>query len=135
MTNSSLLYIAFNNYYNRGLSSLKNKELELARLNILSAAEMLYKISKQTHGKTKKKRIQKANELCELANEIQKMQTNTTNTTISDDIDETDKLSKLIVPESNSLTLEESLELLNSLEGLQNVKEQVSDLTVIVLLL
>lgn len=128
MTNSSLLYIAFNNYYNRGLSSLKNKELELARLNILSAAEMLYKISKQTHGKAKKKRIQKANELCELANEIQKMQTNTTNTTISDDIDETDKLSKLIVPESNSLTLEESLKLLNSLEGLQNVKEQVSDL-------
>lgn len=128
MTNSSLLYIAFNNYYNRGLSSLKNKELELARLNILSAAEMLYKISKQTHGKAKKKRIQKANELCELANEIQKMQTNTNNTTISDDIDESDKLSELIVPESNSLTLEESLKLLNSLEGLQNVKEQVSDL-------
>ena len=66
MNDSRLLYEAFNAYYERGMNALKNNNLEVARRNILAAAETLLKLAKESSGELKNERVKRAEELNEL---------------------------------------------------------------------
>lgn len=129
MNDSRLLYEAFNAYYERGMNALKNNNLEVARRNILAAAETLLKLAKESSGELKNKRVKRAEELNELATKIEEkakiikkqVSFNTNDSGIENN-------SSIKVVENDSTSIEDAINSLESLEGLKEVKTQVSDL-------
>jgi len=128
MSDSRLLYDAFNIYYEKGMEALRDRNVLVAKRNILAASETLLKLAKESEGELKKQRIKRADELAELASkldvyvEVAKSDQNGSNKE-SEDIIFTGKI------ENNSATtLEDALNELSSLEGLETVKQQVSDM-------
>ena len=129
MNDSRLLYEAFNAYYERGMNALKNNNLEVARRNILAAAETLLKLAKESSGELKNKRVIRAEELNELATKIEEkakiikkqVSFNTNDSGIENN-------SSIKVVENDSTSIEDAINSLESLEGLKEVKTQVSDL-------
>ena len=69
-----LLFDAFEIYYERGISALQKNEYAVARRNILASAETLLKIAKESSGSVKVQRLKRANELYDLANQIEQKQ-------------------------------------------------------------
>ena len=125
MKDYRLLYDSFNIYYNKGFKAFKENNLNVAKRNFLLAAETLLKLAKDSNEAIKIKRVKRAEELVELAQRIDTKQINLPNLDASS-IDNSS--SKVVLDENVSVTLEEAINELNSLEGLHRVKEQVSDL-------
>ena len=74
MADTRLLFDAFEIYYDRGISALKDSDYGVARRNILASAETLLKIAKDSDGVVKAQRLKRANELYSLANKIEEKQ-------------------------------------------------------------
>lgn len=74
MEDNRLLSDAFNIYYEKGIEALRNDNLTVARRNILAAAETLLKLAKNSTGEVKVKRVERAEELKNLADKIQRKQ-------------------------------------------------------------
>lgn len=127
MNDSRLLYDAFNIYYERGMSALQENRLDIARRNILAAAETLLKLARESSGELRAKRIKRAEELGDLASKIEGKQ-KVIEPIPKDTNMKTPEFAPVVVKEAPKITLEEALESLMSLEGLNEVKEQVSDL-------
>ena len=125
MKDSRLLYDTFNIYYNRGIEALKEKNYELARKNFLSASETLLKLAKESTGELKVKRINRAEELVELASKIEenikvKGKRSYSKVNFKEKRDDSDDeslefASNVTVIENDDKTLDECLEELNSL--------------------
>lgn len=137
MKDSRLLYDTFNIYYNRGIEALKDKNYPLAKKNILSASETLYKLAKESTGELRRKRMARAEELIELATKIEeniKIEGKRPSTQRSkfeskkDNEEDLEFASNVTVIENDNKTLKECLDELNNLEGLKKVKDQVQDL-------
>jgi SpoVK/Ycf46/Vps4 family AAA+-type ATPase len=71
MENGQFLNDAFNIYYNQGMDALKQSNLDTARRNFLLASETLLKLAKISIGNIKHQRIQRAEELFKLADDIE----------------------------------------------------------------
>ena len=130
MEDSRLLYDAFNIYYERGIDSLKANNLDMARRNILAAAETLLKLAKKSTGALKAQRIKRADELSALAEQIEvKIKTKPIITDNGDKHEENDEgFSNVTISNTEPVSVEKAIANLNALEGLKEVKEQVSDL-------
>ena len=74
VADNRILYNAFNIYYEKGMDALKRNQYEIARRNILASSETLYKIAKDSQGELKNQRLRRADELYQLASEIEKKQ-------------------------------------------------------------
>lgn len=120
MEDNRLLIDAFDHYYEKGISALSKKDLDVARRNFLSAAETLLKIAKNSDGALKVQRLKRANELYELAGKIEDK-----NVVVSTADNTSEAGSVLTVSPIENKTLEESLTELSNLIGLRSVKEQV----------
>ena len=68
------LFEVFENYCARGFSALERSEYEEARRNILAAAETILKLTEDSVGTEKARRLQKATELYAVANKIAQKQ-------------------------------------------------------------
>lgn len=129
MNDSRLLYEAFNAYYERGMNALKNNNLEVARRNILAAAETLLKLAKESSGELKNKRVKRAEELNELATKIEeKAKIIKKQVSFNANDSGIENNSSIKVVENDSTSIEDAINSLESLEGLKEVKTQVSDL-------
>lgn len=124
MTDTRLLYDAFNIYYNKGMDALKEDNYSMAKRNILAAAETLLKLAKNSTGTLKAERVKRAEELNGLVSKIEDKEKCVP--LISDDAFNCE--SNLIEHKYNVASIEDSFRELYSLEGLNEVKEQVSDL-------
>jgi SpoVK/Ycf46/Vps4 family AAA+-type ATPase len=123
MENTRLLYDAFNIYYEKGIAELEKKNFELAKRNILLAAETLLKLAKVSEGTLRSQRLKRATDLMELAQKISmNQQKKPTNSATENDIEWTVEGSEI-----EKISLEESLDRLNSLIGLSSVKTQIKD--------
>lgn len=130
MSDSRLLYDAFNIYYERGMNALSDKNFDVARRNILAAAETLLKLAKESNGQLRNQRIKRAEELNELASKIEtKIKLICLNDDAKHSIGQTnEKPSALNALSGDKVSIDEAIVALKSLEGLESVKEQVSDL-------
>lgn len=129
MEDSRLLYDAFNIYYDRGMEALKEGNLDMARRNILAAAETLLKLAKDSTGELRNKRIKRADELSDLASKIEEKEKNIKAQPAWDSsAKEEIEITPVKVVANEKVSLEDALKSLNELEGLKEVKEQVSDL-------
>ena len=72
MTNTRLLYDAYNIYYAKGMEALTNKKYSVAARNLYSASETLLKLAKESEGELKKIRGQRADEIYQLAQQVEK---------------------------------------------------------------
>jgi SpoVK/Ycf46/Vps4 family AAA+-type ATPase len=72
MDNGQFLSDTFNIYYNNAIEALQNLKLEIAKRNFLLASETLLKLAKISIGTIKNQRIQRAEELFKLANDVEK---------------------------------------------------------------
>ena len=125
MSDSRLLYDAFNIYYEKGMEALRENNYEVAKRNIYSAAESLLKLAKLSQGTLKTQRLKRASELTDLANKIALKQGKVaSNSANNESIDST---SHVVVKESEKISLEEALAELNNLTGLESVKTQIND--------
>ena len=70
MADKNFLYDTFNIYYNRGMEAKENGNQDLAKRNLLLAAETLLKMAKQSKGEYQKSQMDRANRLIELANNL-----------------------------------------------------------------
>lgn len=123
MENTRLLYDAFNIYYEKGIAELEKKNFELAKRNILLAAETLLKLAKVSEGTLRSQRLKRATDLMELAQKISmNQQKKPANSATENDIDWSVEGSEI-----EKISLEESLDRLNSLIGLSSVKTQIKD--------
>ena len=122
MENTRLLYDAFNIYYEKGIAELEKKNFELAKRNILLAAETLLKLAKVSEGTLRSQRLKRATDLMELAQKISLNQQKKTSSSSTEDDDCTIEGSEI-----EKITLDESLDRLNSLIGLSSVKTQIKD--------
>lgn len=131
MEDSRLLYDAFNIYYERGINSLKTNNYDMARRNFLAAAETLLKLAKESNGSLKTKRIKRAEELNELAEQIEekiKEKNVSVLTDTNNEVKSAVNVSNASVNNADPVSIEKAISDLNALEGLKAVKEQVSDL-------
>ncbi len=131
MEDSRLLYDAFNIYYTRGMDALKEKNYDIAKRNILAASETLLKLAKESSGQLRLQRIKRSDELSELAERIDSQKLNTKSGPLASDNGSTEEniaSNNVVVKDYSNVTLEEAINSLASLEGLNNVKKQVSDL-------
>ncbi len=71
MADVKFLYDTFNIYYNRGMKAKEIGNVDLAKRNLLLAAETLLKMAKESKGELQKSRILRANRLVELAENIE----------------------------------------------------------------
>ena len=122
MENTRLLYDAFNIYYEKGIAELEKKNFELAKRNILLAAETLLKLAKVSEGTLRSQRLKRATDLMELAQKISLNQQKKTSSATTEDDDCTIEGSEI-----EKISLDESLDRLNSLIGLSSVKTQIKD--------
>ena len=122
MENTRLLYDAFNIYYEKGIAELEKKNFELAKRNILLAAETLLKLAKASEGTLRSQRLKRATDLMELAQKISLNQQKKTSSSATEDGDCTVEGSEI-----EKISLDESLDRLNSLIGLSSVKTQIKD--------
>ena len=122
MENTRLLYDAFNIYYEKGIAELEKKNFELAKRNILLAAETLLKLAKASEGTLRSQRLKRATDLMELAQKISLNQQKKTSSSTTEDDDCTIEGSEI-----EKISLDESLDRLNSLIGLSSVKTQIKD--------
>ena len=123
MENTRLLYDAFNIYYEKGMAELEKKNFEPAKRNILLAAETLLKLAKVSEGKLRSQRLKRATDLMELAQKISmNQQKKTSSSTAEENTDWSVESSEI-----EKLSLDESLNRLNSLIGLGSVKTQIKD--------
>ena len=123
MSDSRLLYDAFNIYYEKGMEALKEYNYEVARRNIYSAAESLLKLAKNSQGSLKTQRLKRATELIELAGKIALKQEKKELTSNDNSICNPSSL----MTECEKVSLESALESFNSLVGLDSVKKQIND--------
>lgn len=70
MADKNFLYDTFNIYYNRGMEAKENGNQDLAKRNLLLAAETLLKMAKESKGEYQKSQMDRANRLMELANNL-----------------------------------------------------------------
>lgn len=123
MENARLLYDAFNIYYEKGMAELEKKNFEPAKRNILLAAETLLKLAKVSEGKLRSQRLKRATDLMDLAQKISmNQQKKTSSSTAEENAGWSVESSEI-----EKLSLEESLNRLNSLIGLGSVKTQIKD--------
>ncbi len=133
MEDSRILYDAFNSYYEKGIEALENKKYDVAKRNILSAAEALLKLAKGSTGALKAKRIQRADELTEFAEKIDEKAKKAVVTEYSEtkniNAENNNNIKSNSTPINKTFeTIDASIAELMQLEGLKEVKEQVSDL-------
>jgi SpoVK/Ycf46/Vps4 family AAA+-type ATPase len=74
MNENRLLYDAFNIYYDKGIEALKKHQFEVAKRNILAACETVLKLAKTSIGPLKTQRLKRAEELYQLAVEVEEKQ-------------------------------------------------------------
>lgn len=72
MNDSRLLYEAFGIYYENGIKALNENKLDIAKRQLLSAAEALLKLAKVSPTALKNERIRRAEEIYALAEKIDK---------------------------------------------------------------
>lgn len=72
MTNTRLLYDAYNIYYNKGMDALQSKRYAVAARNLYSASETLLKLAKESSNELKQTRLKRADEIYHLAEEVEK---------------------------------------------------------------
>lgn len=125
MSDSRLLYDAFNIYYEKGMEALKKGNYEVAKRNIYVAAESLLKLAKSSQGNLKTQRLKRASELTELAEKITLKQEMIASPAVINDNGENE--SQVVVDENEKISLQEALSKLNSLTGLDSVKNQIND--------
>jgi SpoVK/Ycf46/Vps4 family AAA+-type ATPase len=70
MQDTQLLFDAFNIYYQDGMDALSENKFEVAKRNILLAAQTMLKLAKASTGELKKQRLSRADELADLAHRI-----------------------------------------------------------------
>lgn len=128
MEDSRILYDAFNKYYDKGMEALDNKNYEVARRNILSAAETLYRLAKNSAGNLKAKRIQRADDLVQFADKIEAKSKEEAVASSKTGEKGNENKPAVVVKKNNNVSLEDSIAELMQMEGLQGVKQQVSDL-------
>lgn len=125
MSESRLLYDAFNIYYQNGMNALKEENYENAKRNIYAAAESLLKLAKLSDGSLKNQRIKRATELIDLARKIEnhlEMKSEVA-TVKSNDKNISDVEVKIV----EKITLDDALNKLDNLIGLDSVKQQIYD--------
>lgn len=133
MNDSRLLYDAFTIYYDCGMEALKEENYEVAKRNILEAAETLLKLAKESSGQLKAQRIKRSEELTELASKIEcrEKSKSCSSQAVGEEsrLDVKEPCEEAIneTPVKNN-SLEAVLKELNGMEGLKTVKQQVSDL-------
>ncbi len=126
MKDSRLLYDAFNIYYEKGMEALGENKLEVARRNLLAAAEALLKLAKESNGALKEQRVRRAEELGELAERIEAKRKEQP---AHQESHARESLAPALrVTAEKQMTIDEALGALGSMVGMREVKEQVSDL-------
>lgn len=128
MSDSRLLYDAFNIYYEKGMEALRDKNMSVAKRNILAASETLLKLAKESEGELKKQRIKRADELAELAAKLDNYVEVSKSGQNGSNGDDENIVFTGKIESNNATTLEDALNELSSLEGLNTVKQQVSDM-------
>ena len=68
--NARFYYDAFNNYYARGMEALDKGQYQIAERNILQAAKSMYQLANLSDGALKAQRLQRGEELENLASKI-----------------------------------------------------------------
>lgn len=126
MADSRLLYDAFNIYYERGMEALRTNNLEIAKRNLFGAAETLLRLAKLSEGELKTKRMKRAEELNDLAVSIENKMKKTPIAALEGPKEI--KANEITTTPTEKVSLEKALDNLCSLEGLNTVKQQVSDL-------
>lgn len=71
MADVKFLFDTFNIYYNRGMQARESGNIDVAKRNLLLAAETLLKMAKESKGELQKSRIARANRLVELSNNLE----------------------------------------------------------------
>ena len=72
MTNTRLLYDAYNIYYNKGMDALQSRKYAIAARNLYSASETLLKLAKESNNELKQTRLKRADEIYHLAEEVER---------------------------------------------------------------
>lgn len=127
MSDSRLIYDAFNIYYEKGMTALKTGNYDMAKRNLYLAAESLLKLAKLSSGSLKVQRVKRASELKELADKIAKKQEQVVTATNNGKDKNIDVSSSVVVKKNENITLEQALNKLDSLVGLESVKKQIHD--------
>ena len=70
-----LLYDAYNIYYEKGLEALNKKSYPIATRNLYNASETLYKLAKISDGALKEARLKRADEIYQIAKQVEKKTT------------------------------------------------------------
>ena len=71
-TNARLLYDAYNIYYSKGMEALQSKKYGIAARNLYTASETLLKLAKESQGELKNSRTRRADEIYQLAQQVEK---------------------------------------------------------------
>lgn len=118
MADVKFLYDTFNMYYNRGMNAKEQGQIDIAKKNLLFAAETLLKMAKESKGELQKSRVLRANRLVELANNLEEMPK-----------DETKKATKTIEDEAETQFVKQSVPTIsfNDVAGLYEVKEAINN--------
>lgn len=117
MENINLLNEMFNLYNNKAKECYGNNELILAKRYYMLAAEQMLKMAKASDGELQKARFARAKNILEFAENI----------VVVKKSNETQQLSEVNVQRNDKITLDEALNRLNALVGLDKVKSQVCD--------
>ena len=128
MDNSRLLYDAFNNYYETGMRAFENNNFEIARRNLLSAAEAMLKMAKGSPSPLKEKRIKRADELLLLANKMEKKLNRKETSSVGDDVEKLSKGANVSSKEEQSKAFSPVAKpniTLDDVAGLEIVKEEI----------
>lgn len=125
MADLNLFYELYQQYYKKAKSSYDAGQTGIAKRNFLLAAEQLLKMANESEGKTQQVYYNQARTLLDFANGIKDIKQKPSER----DNSENDKNFSVVERDNSSYTLEEALRELNALEGLENVKREVSDWT------
>ena len=130
MCDSRVLYEAYMSYYDKGMKALNDGNYDVAKRNILHAAEALYKLARESSGPLREQRMKRADELESFVSKIdnkKKVVYSQKNQEDSMQESVTMKNPSIQVEECN-VSLDEAMNHLNSLQGLDKVKDNVSSL-------
>jgi SpoVK/Ycf46/Vps4 family AAA+-type ATPase len=140
MENNQFLNDAFNIYYNQGMDALNQSKLDVAKRNFLMASETLLKLAKISVGNIKNQRVQRAEELFKLAEDIDKQLTKNVQGTDSSALKDFQNFSQKNPSISTKAKLDADLNTFipvekpnisfNDVAGLEQVKNEINRLII-----
>ena len=131
MDNTRLLYDAFNIYYDKGIDALRKGSLDIAKRNILAAAETLLQLAKVSNGTIKEQRLHRAEELFTLSEKIdvkRKESIQTDNSAVQDLKKFSNSPSQSEEGSTKFVPVEKTGVSLDDVAGLDDVKKEIKSL-------